>query len=155
MSRGCGNGILGFGALLLGCPEVIFVESEDSALEICRINYEHICEKYERLGRVSFLCQDVKDFDKKVKTIVENPPFGTKTKHIDRVFLEKAMECADVVYTMHKTSTKMFIDKLIDEKGFRVTDYFEHAFPIKASMEFHKKPKKNILVGVWRVERGR
>ena len=150
---GCGTGILGLGALLLGCPEVLFVESEEKTLQTCKENYKELKKKYPTLGKVSFFLGDVTQVNTKMRTVLQNPPFGTKEKHIDQVFLEKALSCADVVYTIHKVSTKTFIDRFIDEKGCRVTDYFEHAFPIKASMKFHKKPKKNVLVGVWRAEK--
>lgn len=153
---GCGNGIFGLGALLLGCPHVNFIESEPSILEICKKNYKLIVEMYGKsshFGKVSFLEGDISEFSKKVKTVIQNPPFGTKEKHIDKAFLEKAMSCADVVYTVHKASTKNFIDHFIDGKGFIITDYWESAFPLKAAFKFHKKPVKKIDVGIWRAQK--
>ena len=105
------------------------------------------------MGKVSFHHKNIASFDKKVKTVIQNPPFGTKEKHIDQVFLEKAMQCAEVVYTIHKATTKSFIDHFIDDKKFKISQYFECLFPLKAVHNFHTKPKKNILVGIWRIEK--
>ena len=150
---GCGTGILGLGALLLGCTKVYFVESEDLALEICKENYQGLLKKYPGLGKVSFEQKDVSQFNKRLRTVLQNPPFGTKEKHLDQVFLAKAMQCANIVYTIHKASTKKFIDRFIDEKNFKITGYYEKAFPLKAVFSFHKKPKKDIFVGIWRIEK--
>ena len=45
------------------------------------------------------------DFD----TVVMNPPFGTRNAGIDTLFVETAMQNANVVYSLHKTSTREVI----------------------------------------------
>lgn len=35
-----------------------------------------------------------------------NPPFGTRNAGIDTAFVVKAMEVANVAYSLHKTSTR-------------------------------------------------
>ena len=42
------------------------------------------------------------DFD----TVVMNPPFGTRNTGIDTAFVLKGMEYSNVVYSLHKTSTR-------------------------------------------------
>jgi predicted RNA methylase len=42
------------------------------------------------------------DFD----TVVMNPPFGTRNTGIDTAFVMKGMEYSNVVYSLHKTSTR-------------------------------------------------
>ena len=42
------------------------------------------------------------DFD----TVVMNPPFGTRNPGIDTAFVLKGLQSANVVYSLHKTSTR-------------------------------------------------
>ncbi len=42
------------------------------------------------------------DFD----TVVMNPPFGTRRAGIDTAFVMQGMKYANVVYSLHKTSTR-------------------------------------------------
>src|SRR3989338_8734730 len=96
---GCGNGILGLGALLLDCKEVMFIESEPQAMKLCKENYAQLLKDYgkERLpGKVRFLEQNIEKFPEKVDIVIQNPPFGTKEKHQDLIFLEKAMQTAKI-----------------------------------------------------------
>jgi 16S rRNA G966 N2-methylase RsmD len=42
-----------------------------------------------------------------VDTVILNPPFGTRNKGMDMIFLKKAIEMANgAVYSLHKTSTR-------------------------------------------------
>ena len=143
---GCGTGILGKAALLMGAKKVFFVDDDENALKICKDNVGKTEKAY-------FLIRDVKDFNKKADTVIENPPFGTKEKHADREFLEKAFETADVVYSFHKLETRDFIEKLADKQGFSTTDCFEFDMPIKSSYKFHKSRIRRIRVGCWRFEK--
>ena len=44
--------------------------------------------------------------------VVMNPPFGTKKKNADRLFLDAAFRIAQrSVYSLHKSSTRSFIEK--------------------------------------------
>jgi predicted RNA methylase len=47
-----------------------------------------------------------------------NPPFGTRRKGVDVVFLEKAIELTrpgGVVYSLHKTCTRNYLQKKIQQ----------------------------------------
>ena len=146
---GCGTGLLGIGALLLGAKKVYFVDSDENVLEAAKQNLS----KFADMGEAVFLHQDVNEFSEKAHAVIQNPPFGTKTKHADREFLVKAFSTARVVYSFHKATSKDFIEKLSGDNGFRVTHYWEHDFPIKASQLFHKRKIHRIKVGCWRMER--
>ena len=91
--------------------------------------------------------------DERHQLVLENPPFGTKTKHIDKLFLEKAFKVGKVVWSMHKLSTKIFVEAISKDYGFRITDVYKYDFPIKAVFKFHEKPVKAIAVALWRMER--
>lgn len=144
---GCGTGILGIGAMLLGASKVYFVESESSAIEIAKENVKNI----ESEGSTEFFCMDVGKFDKKVDTVVMNPPFGVKSEHSDRKFLCKAFEIGDVVYSFHKSETKRFVEAFAKDNNFKITQVIDFEFPLKATMKFHRKKIKKINVSCFRL----
>ena len=67
--------------------------------------------------------------------------------------IEKAFTFSPIVYSMHKYSTKSFIESISKHYQFNVTHHWRYSFPIKATFSFHKKPVRNIDVGLWRMEK--
>ncbi len=149
---GAGTGILGIGALLLGSKKVVFVEKDSYALGICKENYQKIKSEFN-IGDAEFVEEDVCNYAGNAEVVIQNPPFGTKEEHADKVFLEKAFEITSVVYSFHKANTKEFIQQFADSKGFKTTHYWEVDFPLKATQKFHKQQIKRIKVGVFRFEK--
>lgn len=149
---GAGTGILGIGTLLLGASKAIFVEKDSYALGICKENYQKIKSEFN-VGEAEFLELDVSNYAGKADVVIQNPPFGTKEEHADRVFLEKAFEIASVVYSFHKANTKEFIQQFADSKKFKTTHYWEVDFPLKATQKFHTRQIHRIKVGVFRFEK--
>lgn len=150
---GCGTGILGIGCLLLGASKAYFVDNDEHALKIAKENLKIVKSEFLIEGKASFLCNDILGFDKKVDTVVQNPPFGVKVRHADKAFLEKAMKTGKVIYSFHKSNTKGFIFKFADEKNFKVTNVWDFKFPLKASYEFHSLRIKRIGVSCFRIEK--
>jgi len=144
---GCGTGILGIGALLLGARLVYFVDSDKKAIELLKENLD----QFDIKDKTAILNQDVNDFNEKVDTVIQNPPFGTKTKHADREFLVKAFSIAKAIYSFHKSTSKNFIEKISADSSFRIANYYEFDFPIKAQHLFHKRRIHRIKVGCWRL----
>ncbi len=150
---GCGTGILGIGAELLGASKVYFIESESSAMSLCKDNEKRFKEEFgssESESSSEFFFGDVADFMKKGDTVVMNPPFGVKSEHSDRKFLEKAFEIASVVYSFHKSETKRFIEGFSKKKNFIIDQVIDFSWPLKASMGFHKKKIERINVSCFR-----
>lgn len=152
LDAACGPGILGVGLLLMGAKKLFFVDKDPAIMRICRENYEAVKKKY-KVGAAAYLVQDISLFNTKVDLAVQNPPFGTKEKHLDKKFLEKAFSVAPVVYSMHKYSTRKFIAAIARDFGFTVTHVWKHEFPINAAFHFHRKPVRKIEVGLWRMEK--
>lgn len=146
---GCGTGILGIGAMLLGASKVYFVESDSLAIEIAKENVGNV----ESESLSEFFLMDVEKFDKKVDTVIMNPPFGVKSEHSDRKFLEKAFKISDVVYSFHKSETKNFVERFVKDNSFDVKQVIEFEFPLKASMKFHRKRIERINVSFFRFVR--
>lgn len=143
---GCGTGILGIGALLLGAKKVFFVDSDARSLHIAQENAADLHVK----GQSRFICKSLVKIAHHVDVVIQNPPFGTKLTHADSEFLLKAFELAPIVYSMHKESTKSFIYSVAQDHGMEITHHWRFAFPLKATQEFHRKRIHRIDVGAWR-----
>jgi putative methylase len=151
---GCGTGVLGIGALLLGARYLTFVDMDESALATLRENLRFLENEYGELyENYEAFCRDIDDFDTVVDVVIMNPPFGTRTKHADVLFLAKALSISPVVYSMHKTSTEEFLSKWVTKQGAKITSRWRFAFPLKATMEHHERRIQRIEVTCLRFER--
>lgn len=150
---GCGPGIFGFGALLLGAKKVYFIDLDQEALDVAVENRKIIEKVLGRKINCEFQNLNVKDFDKKVNVVIQNPPFGTKQTHHDKLFLVRAMELAKVIYSFHKTSTKGFVNKFVKENGYKVKKVYNYKFPIKKMYWFHLSKMKEIEVSCWYISK--
>ena len=150
---GCGTGLLGIGLLALGAKKVHFVEKDEAALETTQRNLEKIKNELDLAGEGVLHSMDISAFKEPVELIVQNPPFGVKVRGADRPFLEKAMELGQVIYSFHKSESKVFIGKLAAQKGFGVTHTWDFEWPLKATYSFHSKKREYIKVSCFRLER--
>ena len=143
---GCGNGILGIGAKVLGAKAVIGIDSDEKAIAVALRN----CKRLD--VKVEFRKSDVRLVEGKGDTVVMNPPFGAqrKNRHADRVFLEKAFEISPVVYSILNEGSESFLRSLMPSVAIH---RFPVAFPLKRRLWFHKKDRKFIGVDVYRMER--
>ena len=150
---GCGTGILGIGALLLGAKKAYFVDSDKEALKTAKENWKKAKSEGLAKGDAVFLCQDIAEFNERVDVVLENPPFGVKVRHSDRAFLEKAFKLAPVIYSFHKSESRGFIEAFSRDNGFKVSHAWDFKFPLKASFEFHKRRIHRIAVSCFRLEK--
>ena len=125
-----------------------------SMLEVARTNAASLGFTEDH---ISFINRDVCEFDAssltlpadvtKVDTVVMNPPFGTKDQtRIDTVFVEKALDCADTVYSMHKSSTQSFWRKKAKELNVHVKALTHVDFNVDYMFKFHKCKSVDIQV---------
>lgn len=149
---GCGTGIFALGAALMGASESVGVDVDGRALKVA--------ESYaSRMGiedRVKFVEANVKDFAEPADTVIQNPPFGAQKAHskeADRIFMEKAVQTAPVVYSFHMKETESFVEKFFNSLGMEVTHRFYYSFPIPRIYDFHQKEKVHVRVVVLRVQR--
>jgi len=143
---GCGTGIFAIGAKILGAKKVYAIDIDEDALEIARKNADgYGC-------KIDFICNDIIEIDKNdlhVDTVLMNPPFKF---HKDIEFLNKSLELADVVYSMHNGVTEEFINNY----AVNICSSFEIRrirFPIKRTFGFHRKDVKEIDVNMYRFQR--
>lgn len=150
---GCGTGILGIGALLLGANKAVFIDSDKNALETAKNSISKLKSEGYRLGKAEFLNLDIKDLKIKSHVAIENPPFGTKIKHNDIFFLEKAMETAPIVYSFHKSESKGFLNMFSARKNVKITHIWSFKFPLKATFLFHRRQTHRINVSCFRFQK--
>ncbi|MBA5942134.1 MAG: methyltransferase [Methanophagales archaeon] len=144
---GCGNGILGIGAKLLGAREVTGIDRDGDAINVARRNSK------ELEVDVEFRECDLQEVSGKVDTVVMNPPFGAqrKNRHADRLFLEKSFEIAAVVYTILNAGSESFLRTLLPSQSAKIYRY-PVIFPLKRRFWFHKSDMKSISADIYRVE---
>src|SRR3989338_405469 len=95
---GCGTGVLGIGALLLGAKKVYFVDIDEKVIDTAEENLRKVKSECLVAGEAVFLCMDIKNFhmsemhgisehvknnkkavfNGKADVVIQNPPFGTK-----------------------------------------------------------------------------
>ena len=70
-----------------------------------------------------------------------NPPFGAQyaNRKADRIFLSKAIELCNAVYSLHMENSKEFIKKLVEKNGWVMHGEKSYRFPVKSSFFFHEK----------------
>lgn len=89
-----------------------------------------------------------------VDTVLTNPPFGTKANAgMDLRFLRTATRLARrAVYSFHKTSTRDFIVKQVQEAwGMQIDVLAEMKFEIPQAYKFHQKKSVDVEVDLIRV----
>jgi len=169
---GCGTGRLSIGAKLLGAGKVLGVDIDRESVECARENLRKL-EKipvsknldvdFEEIYKgVFFVDMDVKDIDRSYIeryledegkiVVIQNPPFGSQKRHADRIFLEKALEIGDVIYTIHNSSTRGFVINYVEERGRSITHIFKSRFRIPRIFTFHSKKYVDVPVDIFRIE---
>ncbi len=143
---GCGNGVFGVGALLLGAKKVYFLDIDKNALDLAKENSG---------GKGIFLCGDVSIFTHMVDVVFMNPPFGVQTKHADKSFLEVAFNHSKKIYSFHKLDSKSFIGALCKDFNWQVIGLMPFSLFLKKTMTFHTRKKYLVSVGCWILWKGK
>jgi len=144
---GAGTGVFSLGCVLLKAKRVYAVEKDKDALDVAKKNVKSkVCK---------FICSDIRNFDKKVDTVIQNPPYGTRDKHADREFLLKSFDISDKVYSLHKITTAKFVEKIAEDNGFRIKRVLRFNLPLRKSYAFHTKKKVDVETGCWIIEKQR
>ena len=168
LDLGCGTGILGISAVVVGASCVTALDCDSAALSVARSNVELM----EMEGNFTFVeaklehkrggggggggaVEDGLPFeDNSFDVVFTNPPFGTKNNAgIDVAFLKAAVRVASrAVYSFHKSSTRAYLMKKCKEWGCTATVLAEMKFEVKKIYKFHKKDAVDVAVDLIRVE---
>ena len=150
---GCGTGILGIGAMLMGAKHVIFVETDKDALEIAKNNILKVKSETYTKGTAELICNNIGDVLVHGDVVMQNPPFGTKVKHSDLLFLKQAIITAPILYSFHKSETTPFLERFSAKHNLKISHNWRFRFPLKASLPFHRRQIHRIDVSCFRFER--
>lgn len=142
---GCGNGLLGIGAALLGASSVNCYDVDPKMIELCQQNA--ISTKVN----LDAECSDISCINGEFDTVVQNPPFGAQRPGADRPFLVTAMKIADITYSLHLAETVPFVSKYCSDFYSRVEHIKNYKFKIPFMFEFHKKPAEFVYVALLKI----
>ena len=131
---GCGTGIFSIGAKLTGAKKVIGIDIDKNSIKTAR----EFAEKNSL--DIEFITQDIKNIMIRCDTAIMNPPFGAQksNRKADSTFIEKGLEIAHVVYSLHLKKTISFIKKLVSSMEGDITYYKDYKFPIRWMFDFHR-----------------
>src|SRR5207247_8439485 len=113
---GTGTGRLAIGASLMGSAHVVGVDIDARALELARENAKTAGVKVE------WVQSTIDQLDGTYDTVIMNPPYGTRTVHADTRFLDKAFQLAPTTYSIHKASTRTFLDRYVHKSNPRIAE---------------------------------
>ncbi|KAH7302703.1 hypothetical protein KP509_23G083600 [Ceratopteris richardii] len=136
---GCGCGTLGVAASLLSADHVIGMDIDADALDLARENSLELEASIDLIqGNVaSFRIEGVQ-----VDTVVMNPPFGTRQKGADMMFLSSACQIANsTVYSLHKSSTREHVKRVaLNNFGAKTADVLcQDCWCVYAIMYVHSR----------------
>ena len=137
---GCGTGIFSIGAFLLGAKKVNGYDIDEESISISKQNAEKCnCE-------IEFQLKNINEVNEKFDTVIMNPPFGSQNKHADRPFLEKAMETADAIYSIHMACTVDYLKKMVEKHERKIEGCITYKYEIPHTFSFHSKTKKTVEI---------
>jgi putative methylase len=153
LDLGCGSGKLAIGSALLEAREVIAVDIDEEVLNIAIENLKIVEKLTDQKfnNRIKFIKKDVSELDEKVDTVIQNPPFGIQKLHADRLFLKKALECGDKIYSLHRSyeRTREFLTNFIKDNKGKVEKIISFKFRIPYMFKFHERPSVNYDVDLF------
>jgi putative methylase len=144
---GTGTGRLAIGSSLMGAEETVGVDVDQQALAIARENAERVD------ARVEWVCSEIQKINGRFDAVIMNPPYGTRTSHADKRFLEKAFQLAPVIYSIHKTATREYLVQFLTKSGWNVDQVRSMRMDIPHLFEFHEKRRGMVEVDLYRITR--
>ncbi|CAM9723426.1 unnamed protein product, partial [Phaeothamnion confervicola] len=150
LDMGCGTGVLGIGAAVMGAAHVVGWDVDPGALEVAAENAAEIEVDLD------LVCLDVIASRRvaagSVDTVVMNPPFGTRIAGADVAFLQRALALGPAaVYSMHKSSTREHIASKASEWGADFQVVAQMRFDIPATYKFHRQKSVDVEVDLVRL----
>ena len=169
LDLGCGTGMLALGCAFMGAESVVGVDIDRSAVKLA-------AENSAKLGfkpKVDWIAGDVNAVTGKFDTVVQNPPFGVQRRGADRAFLEKALQVADAVYSLHnnpftneplvrrlkanggllQVEPSPFLTRFIEAQGGKIKAVYALLLAIPRMFDFHTKTRSEIIIDLYVIKR--
>ena len=148
LDLGTGTGRLALGAAVLGAGYVVGIDIDPLSLSAASKSSEILGASAD----VDWVLGNIETIRGHAQTVLMNPPFGTKQPHADIQFLQCALNVGDVVYSIHKSSTREFLNGWLQNKGFQCEQITSTRMEIRHQFPFHRKPRRFVEVDVLRVK---
>lgn len=146
LDLGTGTGRLAIGASILGAEYVVGIDIDRLALNVAS-------ESCKRLDlEIDWLFGEVGSLRGQVDTVLMNPPFGTRQPHADVKFLQIALELGKTIYTIHKASTRRFLQRWLREHGADNVRVISTDMEIPHQFPFHTRKRDYVAVDVLRIK---
>ncbi|UCE43549.1 MAG: 50S ribosomal protein L11 methyltransferase [Candidatus Bathyarchaeota archaeon] len=166
---GCGTGRLVIGAALLGAKQTIGVDLDKVAIGLAQKNAENMGVE----EKMFWITADLDAIHGTFDTIMQNPPFGVRTRRADRRFIEKSLELGDRIYSIHKgskhnrglikrlrsggtrcipTQPSPFLERFIGKHGGRIRGVYAMMMEIPYMFDFHSKKKHRFVVDLYVID---
>ena len=142
---GTGTGRLAIGAALMGASDIVGLDVDGPSIYIAVRNAR------ESNVNVGWVIGDLNSVVGGFQTVLMNPPYGTRSPHMDARFLTRAFELAPVTYSVHKSSTRNFLTELAKKNGRRVDVVRSLEMRIPHLFDFHRKKWETIQVDLYRI----
>jgi putative methylase len=151
---GAGNGILGIGALLLGARRVVFVETDEDALEVLRSNVASLGHELAQRAEVIAARVGVDDLPiDDVDLVVMNPPWGVQRERADRPFLEAAFNSAGLAVHLLHSDRASHVEAVAASHDWEAEAVLRTEFRLPPTYEHHAKRTGTTDVQCWRFHR--
>ena len=142
---GTGTGRLAIGAAMVGSSNVVGVDVDERAITLARENALSAGVK------IDWVISDIAKIAGKYDTVIMNPPYGTRSPHLDVRFLKRAFTLAPVIYSIHKSSTRDFIQRIIAKKDRTIDELRSMALDIPHLFPFHNRKWESVDVDLYRI----
>jgi putative methylase len=169
LDLGCGTGRLALGCAFLGAESVIGIDIDRLAVRLAAENSAKLGFK----ANVGWIAGDVNAVTGRFDTVVQNPPFGVQKRGADRVFLEKALQVADAVYSLHnhpftneplvrrlkanggllQVEPSPFLTRFIEAQGGRIKAVYALLLVMPRMFDFHTKTRTEIIIDLYVIKK--
>ena len=151
---GAGNGILGIGALLLGARRVVFVETDEDALEVLRSNVASLEDDLPDRADVVAARVGLDDLPlDDVDLVVMNPPWGVQRERADRPFLDVAFTSAGLAVHLLHSDRASHVEAMAASHDWEAEAVLRTEFRLPPTYEHHAKRTGTTDVQCWRFHR--
>lgn len=157
---GCGNGVLGLGALLLGARRATLVDADPACLTTAEAAATLL--DLADPGRLTLLHHHLAEAWPHHLTaahapdlIIANPPWGTQAHHGDRPFLLALLAAPPATRAIHLLhhAEATHPAALARDAGWSVEPLFEAVFPLPAAYTHHTSHQSETRARGWRFSR--
>ena len=134
---GCGTGRLAIGAAFLGA-KVSAIDIDNETISIGK----KYAEKKDLA--IKWMEMPIQNWNRKIDTVIMNPPFGAQRPGADREFIQKALEVARKVWTIHLADSSKFIDRFVEDNNGKIVACWEMEMELKRTMKHHSRETRKV-----------